>query len=141
MSNDLKHRTYSIPLKADFPLLDAFTVDINYLNMTAILWVIQITTSRSYGGSALGYEKIRRIIAKLKAQLWEKKQKTDTGQSESHPSVEVRFLLVIRKGHSTNLQWVFQRDYIRNDHRGDVYCLELPHPDEKLREILWLASS
>jgi len=85
-------------------LLYAFTVDINYLNMSAILRVIQITTSRSYGGSALGYEKIRGIIAKLKEQLREKKQKTDTGQSESRPSVEVRFLLVVRKRHSNNLR-------------------------------------
>jgi len=54
VSNDLKHRTYSIPSKADFPFLDAFTVDISYSNMSAILRVIQITTSRSYGGSALG---------------------------------------------------------------------------------------
>ena len=72
----------------------------------------------------MGYEKIRGIIAKLKQQLREEKQKTDTGQSESRPSVEVRFLLVVRKGHSNNLQWRFPKgwdeDYIRNDHRGDI---------------------
>ena len=116
--------------------------------MSAILWVIQITTSHSHGGSALGYQKIRGIIAQLKEQLGKKppkKKKTDTGQSESGPSVEVRYLLVVPKGDSNNLQWRFPKGWnricMKNDHRGDVYCLELPHPDEKLSEILWFASS
>jgi len=114
--------------------------DIDCSDLSAILWVIQITTSHSHsgdgGGSALGYRNIRAIIAKLKEQLGEqqlREKKTDLGvQSECQgPSVQVRYLLVVPKGGSRNLKWCFPKGWndencVGDGRRGDVYCLELP---------------
>ncbi len=130
LTGDLKN-IYYIPMASDFPLLDAFIIEIDNSRRTAILWVIQITTSRSHGGSALGYQKIRGIIASLKERLGKqpptKKKKPDTGKSV--PTVEVRYLLVVPTGKSGNFEWRFPKGWndncVRNDHRGKVYSLEV----------------
>jgi len=84
----------------------------------------------------MGYLRIREIIAILKNKLWEgpplKKSKTGAGQATPELFVQVRYLLVVPKDkpQSQNLQWKFPKGWSsnckKNDHRGDVYCLEVP---------------
>ena len=89
------------------------------------------------GGSVVGYQKIRDIVASLKSQLSEapppkKTRKVAVGQSAraSEPLVQVRYLVVVPEGRSLNLQWHLPKGWsencMENDHRGNVYCLEIP---------------
>lgn len=114
---------YYIPASTDFPLLDAFTMEIDLSKGSAILWVLQVTVSRSHGGSPRGYQKIRSIMAWLKQQL------RRHGQSDSPPCVKVSYILVVTKGESDKLEWRFPKGWnvscVRNDHRGSVYCVEV----------------
>ena len=132
----MKHNSYYVPTDPNFPLFNAFTIELDYVMKFAVLWVLQMTTSRKYRGSALGYQKICEIITILKDELREspllKKSKTAGGQATSTPSVQVRYLLVVLKdkSQSQNLQWQFPKGWSqnrkRNDHTGNVYCLEVP---------------
>jgi hypothetical protein len=135
LSTCLKHDAYYIPTDPNFPLFDAFIVEFDYANLSAILWILQMTMSRTHSGSTWGYQKIREIIAILKDELRkdspQKRRKTAEGQA-TMPRVEVRFLLVVPKdeSQSQNLQWQFPKGWNqnrnRNDHNGNVYCLEVP---------------
>jgi len=121
LSTGLDNSTYYIPNSSTFPLLDAFTVELHPSK----------GSSRSHGGSALGYKKVRSIVAKLKEMLRKtpptKKRRTDNAQTATEPPVEVRYVLVVSKGESKNLEWRFPKTWnknvVRNDHRGDVVCL------------------
>ena len=142
-SEELSQNTYYIPEDPNFPLLDAFTFELESGNKSADLWVLQMTTSRLYGGSARGYREIRSIIAKLKASLKkqaprQKSRKMAAGQSAPEVTVHVRYLLVVPKGNFDRAarQWAFplgwDENWTRNDHRGEVYCLELPVSVEEI---------
>jgi hypothetical protein len=139
LSTCLENKAYYVPDDPNFPLFDAFVVDFDLVKKSAILWILQMTTSRRHGGSALGYQRIREIIAILKNKLQgdsenplRKKRKTKREQVTPMPVVEVRYILVVPKDGSEfqNLQWQFPKGWNqnlqRNDHRGNVYCLELP---------------
>ena len=136
LSTSVQDDSYYIPTDPNFPLFDAFTVQLDRTNRTAILWILQMTTSRRHGGSADGYEKIREIITILKSQLQErpplKKSKTE---ATPKPDIKVRYLLVVPKPEDESQcrdlpHWKFPKGWsercTRNDHRGDVYCLEVP---------------
>ena len=131
----LENNTYYIPEDPSFPLFDAFTIELDHEKKLAVLWVIRMTMSRRHGGSSLGYQKIREIIAILKDKLRvdppRKKSKTANGQATSMPRVQVRYLLVVPKGDPgfQNPQWQFPKGWSqnrnKNDHSGNVYCLEV----------------
>lgn len=133
---DLANDRYYIPTDPTFPLFDSFAVELNVGDRSGILWVFQITTSRRHGGSGSGYQKVRRIVAKLKKRLDhdvirpKKRRKVEDGVAE--PTVEVRYVLVVpeSEGESTSCTWKFppgwQHHRKRHDHRGNVYCLKLP---------------
>lgn len=132
----MKNNVYYIPADTDCPLFDSFTIDLDHSTKSAVLWVLQITTSQLNGGSARGYLKIRNIIANLKSQLGgdpppKKTTKVAAGQISSTPHVRVCYLLVIPQGdYESRTQWDFpkgwNKDCVRHDHRGNVYCLEVP---------------
>ena len=134
LSSCLENKSYYVPDDPNFPLFDPFTIELDRAKKSAILWVLQMTTSRMHGGSAKGYQKIREIVTILKNELREdpplKKSKTAAGQAA--PLVQVRYLLVVPKDEprSQNLQWDFPKGWSQNvmgnDHRGKVYCLEVP---------------
>ena len=135
LSTCLKHNSYYVPTDPNFPLFDAFIIEFDYANSSAILWVLQMTMSRTHEGSTRGYQKIREIIAILKDELREdspqKRRKMAEGQAIT-PLVQVRFLLVVPKdeSQSQNLRWQFPKGWSqnrrRNDHNGNVYRLEVP---------------
>ena len=122
LSTTLANDRYYIPKDPGFPLFDSFTIDLDYSHKFAVLWVFQVTTSQSHGGSAQGYREIRSIVGTLKERLGR------TGTPK--PSVVVRYILVVPTGNNQDLQWRFpsgwNKDFNRDDHRGDVYCLEIP---------------
>lgn len=116
-----------------YPFFDAFTVEIK--DNAAVLWILQITTSHEQGDSGAGYWNVRDIINRLKTQMHDetpraKARKTVSRGDASAPSVEVRYLLVVPKGGDEGLEWTYPKGWKdccqRNDHRGKVYCLELP---------------
>ncbi|KAF8522168.1 hypothetical protein BU17DRAFT_45229 [Hysterangium stoloniferum] len=136
-----QHEYYQ-PATPNFPLFDAFTVDFYSSRKSAILWVLQMTVSRSHGGSAVGYQVIRKIVAALKKQLQEtlptkkrkwKTTKADDKQTVSEPLVEVRYLLISPRAPNDPVQptkkWRFPKGWHENckmyDHRGDAYWLEI----------------
>jgi len=132
----MKNNVYYIPADTNFPLFDSFTIDLDHSTKSAVLWVLQITTSQLHGGSARGYLKIRNIIATLKSQLGgdpppKKTTKVAAGQISSTPHVRVCYLLVIPQGeYESRTQWDFPKGWnkncVKHDHRGNVYCLEVP---------------
>jgi len=136
LSSCLENNSYYVPEDPNFPLFDAFTIELDRAKKSAILWVLQMTTSRMHGGSAMGYRRVREIIAILKDELREdlplKKSKTAAGQATPQPLVQVHYLLVVPKDESQSqiLQWQFPKGWSKNrkknDHCGEVYCLEVP---------------
>ena len=54
LSTCLENNAYYIPEDPDFPLFDAFTIDLDHTKKLAILWILQMTTSRRHGGTT-GY--------------------------------------------------------------------------------------
>ncbi|KIM49471.1 hypothetical protein M413DRAFT_407520 [Hebeloma cylindrosporum] len=128
----LENNSYYIPLDPNFPFFDAFIIELDYEKKTAILWILQITTSRNHECSALGYRRIREIIAILKNAL--SGDPRGQGQASRTPHVEVRYVLVVPKEESEaellNLQWQFPNGWSQNrkrhDHSGGVYRLEVP---------------
>ena len=136
LSTCLENNSYYVPVDPNLSLFDAFTVELDDAKKSAILWVIQVTTSRMHGGSTMGYRNIREIIAILKDELREgpplKKSKTAAGQATAKPLVQVRYLFVVPKdeAESQNLQWQFPKGWSqnrkKNDHCGEVYRLEVP---------------
>ena len=137
LSTCMENNSYCLPADPNFPLFDAFTVELDYAEESAILWALQVTTSRKHGSSAVGYRKIREIIAILKDKLRKdpprKKSKRADGQTNPTPRVEVRYLLVVPKDELQSQnpwQWKFPKGWSqnrkKNDHVGNVYCLEVP---------------
>ena len=138
LSTRLENNSYYIPIDPNFSLFDSFIIELEDRSRSAILWVLQMITSHKHEGSAKGYQNIREIIAILKDKLREdrppKKIKMATGQAIPEPLVQVRYLLVIPRYESEyesqDLQWDFPKgwnqNYKNHDHRGKVYCLEVP---------------
>jgi len=119
LSTRLEDNSYYIPEDPNFPLFDAFTIEFDHAKKLVILWVLQVTTSRRHGGFR-----------------WDtplKKRKTATGEAAPQ-LVRVRYLLVVPKDESWSQdlqkQWQFPKGWSqnckKNDHRGKVYCLEVP---------------
>jgi len=133
LSTHLKDKTYYIPVDTNFSLFNAFTIDFDYSTNSAVLWILQITTSQSRGGSSIGYRKIREIIAILKDELREQsppRKKVKATEDVTPEPVKVHYLLIVPKIDGLHLKWQFpsgwDTSYGKNDHRGDVYCLEVP---------------
>ncbi|KAF8816574.1 hypothetical protein BYT27DRAFT_7207275 [Phlegmacium glaucopus] len=109
----------------NFPLFDAFTIELNYTKKSTILWVLQVTMSQKHGGSAMGYQKIHEIIAILKDELQEdpplKKSKTADGQATTTPLMQVHHLLIVLKdeSQSQDLQWQFLKGWSHNQKKHD----------------------
>jgi len=137
-STCLENNSYYVPEDPNFPLFKAFTIELDHAKNSAILWVLQMTTSRRHGGTTLGYRKIREIVAILKDKLREdpllKKRMRAHEQANPTPLVQVRHFLVVAKDESEpqNLQWQFSKGWTqnrkRNDHtsNGKFYCLKVP---------------
>jgi hypothetical protein len=105
------------------------------LERSAVLWVLQVTKPSWHGGSAVGYQRIRNIIANIKRQLLEdpspsKARRVPARRAAATPVVHVRYLLVVPEGDSKDVAWHFPNGWNENwkinDHRGKVYCLEMP---------------
>jgi hypothetical protein len=133
----LDDKMYYVPDGTNFPLLDSFMVDIDTVKRSATLWIFQVIKSQRHRGSAKSYLHIRKLISILKSQLKEeqppsKTAKTTLGQSASKSVVNVRYILVVptRKGGHETPEWQFPAGWNEgwryNDHRGKVYCLEIP---------------
>lgn len=132
-----QNNCYYVPELTTFPLFDAFTVELDTLKKTGTVWILQITTSRSHGGSAAGYRAIRKIVSNLKDQLQEvppprKTTKTGAMQAASMPHVGVRYLLIAPRAKgdpAPPMKWKFpkgwDKDCQRHDHRGEAYWLEI----------------
>jgi hypothetical protein len=139
LSTCFKNNTYYVPKGPNFPILDAFVVDLARLERSAVLWVFQVPKSPWHdGGSAVGHQTIRNIIATIKRQLLEvpsglsprKARKVPGRRAASNPVVIVRYLLVVPEGESKDVAWHFPKGWNEDckiiDHREEVYCLEIP---------------
>jgi hypothetical protein len=127
---------YYLPDAANFALFDSFMVDIDYPKRSATLWIFQVTKSQLHRGSAKGYLHVRKLILILKNQLTEeeppfKTTKVTSKQSPSEPVVNVCYVIVVLKVEGGLENWAWQlpagwdERCTYNDHRGNVYCLEI----------------
>ena len=141
----LDDKKYYIPDAINFALSDSFMVDIDYPRRLATLWIFQVTKSQLHRGSAKGYLYVRTLISILKNQLKEKQPPSKTAkvtseQTPSKPVVNVRYVLVVPKGEPGNWEWQFPAGWDEackiNDHRGDVYCLDLSLAVPSVRSII-----
>ncbi|KIM41036.1 hypothetical protein M413DRAFT_158284 [Hebeloma cylindrosporum] len=127
---------YYIPVDPDFPLFDAIIIELNRAKNLAVLWILQISTSRRHCGSSLGYLKIREITEILKDELKEdhprNKNRAAHVQATPTPSVQVRYLVVVPthgpwRGPSQDLQWQFPQGWRQskewNNHGDNDYYL------------------
>ncbi|KAF8803452.1 hypothetical protein BYT27DRAFT_7226058 [Phlegmacium glaucopus] len=125
LSTCLENNLYYIPGDPNFPLFDAFTIELDYAKKSAILWVLQSP------GSAMGYQKIHKIIAILKDELQEdpplKKSKMADGQATTTPLMQVHYPLVVPKDESQpqDLHWQLLKGWSQSQKNGKVYCLEV----------------
>jgi hypothetical protein len=139
LSTCFENNTYYVPTKGpNFSLLDAFVVDLDRLERSAVLWVLQVPKSPWHGGSAMGYSRIREIVASIERQLLEDPSGPSPRQPayqapsspSSNPVVHIRYLLVVPEGDCKDVAWHFPKGWNENckinDHRGKVYCLEIP---------------
>lgn len=106
LSTTLENDRYYIPKDPGFPLFDSFIVDLDYSHKSAILWVLQVSTSQPHGGSAQGYREIRTIVRTLKEELGDHPppRKAPKLTDTSRARVVVRYLLVVPKGDTQDLQ-------------------------------------
>ena len=130
----LAQGTYYIPQKT-FPLIDAFTVEIDKANFAAVLWLLQVTPPKDHDGLGRGYTWIRQLITavqdELESHLWD----DSTSSSERPPSkqlmgsaeVSVRYVLV-RPTSEDSASWKMPEGWdvctTKVDHRGPVYLLQ-----------------
>jgi hypothetical protein len=130
----LDEKNYYVPDASNFALFDSFMVDIDSSTRSATLWIMQMTKSQLHRGSAKCYLYVRSLIGILKNQLKEqrpprKRTKVTPGQTSSKPVVNVRYVLVVPKDEPGNQEWQFPAGWNEacktNDHRGDVYRLEI----------------
>jgi len=96
-----------------------------------------MSSFQTQGDSALGYQVIRKIVAALKKQILDtppprKAQKAGVKRTASGSVVEVRYILVTPRANDDPVQEKKWRppdgcnDNCKiNDHRGDVYWLDL----------------
>jgi len=93
-STCFENNTYYVPKGPNFPLLDAFVVDLDRLERSAVLWVLQVPKSPWYGDSAVGYQRIRKIVASIKRQLlaYPSPRKVPGRWAASNPVVHVCYL-------------------------------------------------
>ncbi|KAI0712120.1 hypothetical protein C8Q76DRAFT_845017 [Earliella scabrosa] len=133
----LEHRCYYIADIPGFPLIDAFTVDIDDRSRSATLSLFKISTgSGARPGCAEGYEEIRQLVSTLRDQLRSmgpprKRTRSTSAQDGRSPSVTVRFVLVSPTDDANDSYtwsmpsgWVEQVEHVR----GDVYLLQVPWP-------------
>jgi len=134
LSTTLENDRYYIPKDSGrgFTLFDSFIVDLDYSHKSAVLWVLQVMKSQSHGGSVQSCREIRTIVRTLKEELWNHPPPHNAPKltATPRPRVEVRYLLVVSKDGTRDLQWHppdgWNQGCSKDDHRGDVYCLEIP---------------
>ena len=104
---------YYVPEDPDFPLFDAFIIELDHAKKLAVLWILQMTTLRRHEGSTMGYRTIQEIIAILKDELLKdppvRKEKAAQEQATPMPPVQVRHLHVVPKGEPELQQWQFPK--------------------------------
>ena len=111
---------YYVQTTTNNPLFDSFAIDRDLDRRTTVISVFQITTSSTHGGSARGYLRIRRIVARVRNLL----------ESEGlNATVKVAYILVCPDDGSRH-QWQmpvgWHDDLTHNDHRGDAFCVCVP---------------
>ncbi|KIJ23241.1 hypothetical protein M422DRAFT_39715 [Sphaerobolus stellatus SS14] len=139
---DLTDNAYYIPERLNIPLFDSFLVERRApetTDMELILWVFQISTSPTHGGSREGYVSIRRIIKSLKSSFETIEVKDGDGKiikmQKREIKITVNYVYVTpREGDHTQYQWRCPGGWNKHarfyDHRGDFYCLRMPIPAE-----------
>ncbi|KIJ34813.1 hypothetical protein M422DRAFT_34915 [Sphaerobolus stellatus SS14] len=136
----LTDNAYYVPERLNVPLFDSFLVERRApetTDMELILWVFQISTSPTHGGSREGYVSIRRIIKSLKSSFGTIEVKDGDGKiikmQKREIKITVNYVYVTPKeeGH-TQYQWRCPGGWNKHarlhDHRGDFYCLRMPIP-------------
>ncbi|KIJ55363.1 hypothetical protein M422DRAFT_151745, partial [Sphaerobolus stellatus SS14] len=130
----LTDNAYYVPERLNVPLFDSFLVERRApetTDMELILWVFQISTSPTHGGSREGYVSIRRIIRSLKSSFGTIEVKDGDGKREIKITVNYVYVTPREEGH-TQYQWRCPGGWNKHarlhDHRGDFYCLRMPIP-------------
>ena len=114
-----------IPLALNNPLFDAFVIEFKDSpeNINAVLWILQMTVSKSDGGSSDGYLIIRLIKKKVEEAM---ETMSRTGQRKGQKGeVIVKYVLVSPDAG----RWTLPEKN-RGSCKGDVYYQRVNHPDK-----------
>jgi len=111
----LENDIYYVPITANNPLFDSFTIDHNLDRGTVVIYFFQITTSSTHGGSAKGYPNIRKIMARVHGLLNEK---------DLNATVKVAYFLVCPDDRSKR-QWQMPVGW-GDGVAGDAFCICIP---------------
>ena len=106
---------YYVPTASNDPLFDSFMV--HRSKNTIIISIIQITVSKTHGGSGKGYSSIRKIVKHVK------------NLAETDVPIKVVFVLACPKD-GEEYEWKMPDEWDKetsdNDHRGPAFCLRVP---------------
>ncbi|KAF8908548.1 hypothetical protein CPB84DRAFT_1744181 [Gymnopilus junonius] len=132
----LQENVYYMPRHGYFPLVDAFTIEVDEDKKCAILWLVQMTTSLWHNGSKQGYAEIQTIVREIQAssilvlqnsvhsvgQRPAKMRKVQDQVQATVKEVEICYLLVIPAGRDDHT-WKMLKGWSKS--AGDVYCMKL----------------
>ena len=129
----LVNNRYYTPAAINSTLFDSFSIDHTPGELHATISILQITTSRTQGGSAEGYHLIRRIVARVHQLLEEAAAgRTRKPRAAKKPKVEVEVKVVyflVCPQHEAQRTWKMPVGWDKTgDHRGNVFCIPIPTP-------------
>jgi len=109
---------YYIPTTPSRPFFDSFTIDHDPQQRTTVISVFQITASPRHKGSGKGYPFIRKIMTRVREHF-----------KNFKITVKVVYFLVCPDDgfpHQWQMPIGWNDTVIKNDHRGDVFCILVP---------------
>ncbi|KAJ3510035.1 hypothetical protein NLJ89_g4900 [Agrocybe chaxingu] len=127
----LRLHCFYIPDASNNPLFDALFIESHMHNAAVhfVLWIFQITIAIIHKGSREGYSSVRRVMQTLLASA-----KDDNKVA----TFEVQYVLICPQ-ETKKTSWQLPVGWNDNaktfDHRGKVYCLQVPIPTVLGREL------
>jgi len=112
---------YYIPIAANNPLFDSFTINHDRDGRTAVISIFQITISPRHGGSGDGYRSIRKIMIRVSELL-------KGAEADPKPAIKVTYFLVCpgSKKYKWQMPVGWKKDNKLNDHCGEAFCIPVP---------------
>ena len=133
----LRDNRYCIPISSNSPLFDSFIIDVDEVNATAVISIIQITISKRHHGSSKGYSLIHKIMNTVRKLIKER-------IPDKKVDIRVVYFLVCpddEVDHTWQMPTGWDETTTVNDHRGGCYLLRIPTSYLRVCRVYSLLSS